>query len=149
MASFGVKNDLQKDIVTQVIFFNQSEEVLDYLSIKCPDSNYRHLQREDVVKSRIIQNSFKIILDFMKQHLMVFTPNNPVFCKEYLCSGNSCLQFKFKECAEENAPLYSDIPWMMILEVLMMMTTMKLTELDKFLTLFLFRCLLHYLVVPK
>ena len=119
MASFGVKNDLQKDIVTQDIFFSQSEKVVDYLSIKCPHSNYSHLQREDVVKSRIIQNSFKIILDCMKQHLMVFTSNNPVFCKEYLCSCNSCLQFKFKECVEEKAPLYSDTLVMMILEVLM------------------------------
>ena len=41
---------------------------------------------------------------------MVFTPNDPVFCKEYLCSCNSCFQFKFKECLEENTPLYSNIP---------------------------------------
>ena len=45
----------------------------------------------------------------MNQHLMGFTPNNPVFCKEYLCSCNSCFWFRFK-CLEENAPLYSDIP---------------------------------------
>ena len=92
------------------IFFNQSEEVVDYLSIKYPHFNYKHLPREDVVNSRIIQNSIKIIIDCMKQDLMVFTPNDHVFCKEYLCSCNLCLQFKFKECFEENATLYSDIP---------------------------------------
>ena len=39
-----------------------------------------------------------------------FYPKNPAFCKEYLCSCNLWLQFKFKECLEENAPLCSDIP---------------------------------------
>ena len=46
----------------------------------------------------------------MKQHLIVFTPNDPVFCKQRMRSYNLCLQFKFKECLEENPPLYSDIP---------------------------------------
>ena len=43
----------------------------------------------------------------MKQHLMIL--NNTVFCKEYLRSCNSCLQFKFKKCLEENVPFYSNI----------------------------------------
>ena len=88
---------------------NKREEVVDYLSIICPYFDYKHLPREDVVESRIIQNSIKIILDRTKQHLMVFTPDDPVFCNEYLCSCNLCLQFKFKECLELNIPLYSDI----------------------------------------
>ena len=46
----------------------------------------------------------------MKQHLIVSTTNDPVFCKECLSLCNSCLQFKFKECLEENAPHHSDIP---------------------------------------
>ena len=49
--------------LTHGIFFNQSEYVADYLSIKCPHFNYKKLPREDVIKSRIIQNSTKIIID--------------------------------------------------------------------------------------
>ena len=101
---------LTYDIVTHDIFFYQNEEIVDYLSIKCLHFNYKHLPKEVVVKSRIIQNSTKIILDYMKQHLIVFTPNYPVFCKQRMRSYNLCLQFKFKECLEENPPLYSDIP---------------------------------------
>ena len=110
MSSFGVKNILRKDIVAHDIFFNQSEEVVNYLSIKCPHFNYSHLPREAIVKSRIVQNSIKKVPDCMRQHLMVFTPNDPVFCREYLCSCNLCLQFKFTECLEKNTPLYSDNP---------------------------------------
>ena len=38
----------------------------------------------------------------MKQHLMVFTPTDDIFLKEYLCSCSSCLQFNFKECTKES-----------------------------------------------
>ena len=47
MSSFGIKNILRKDILTLNIFFNQSEEVVDYFLIKCPHFNYKHLPRED------------------------------------------------------------------------------------------------------
>ena len=40
---------------------------------------------------------------------MVFMPNDPVFCREYLCSCSWCLQFKLTECLEKNTRLYSDI----------------------------------------
>ena len=86
MSSFGVKNILLTDNVTYDIFFNKSEEVVDYYHC-----NYKHLPREDVVKFRIIQNSTKIVLDCMKQNFMVLTPNDPVYRKEYLCSCNSCI----------------------------------------------------------
>ena len=45
-----------------------------------------------------------IIRNCMKQHLMVFTPTDDIFLKEYLCSCSSCLQFNFKECSKENLP---------------------------------------------
>ena len=67
-----------KDKYIGLDFFKQSEEVADYFSIKCPHFNYKHLPREDVVKSGIIQNRVKIFLDCIKQHLIVFTPNDPV-----------------------------------------------------------------------
>ena len=85
MSSFGVKNILRKDIVAHDIFFNQSEEVVNYLSIKCPHFNYKHLPREAIVRSRIVQNSTKKIPDFMIHNLMVFPPNDSAFCREHLC----------------------------------------------------------------
>ena len=109
MSSFGVKNILRKDIVTRDIFFNQSEDIVDYLSIKCPNFHYIHLPRGEIVKSRITQKNTKVIPDCMKQHLMIFSPKEPLLCKEYLCSCVACLEFKFNECSEENLPL-SDIP---------------------------------------
>ena len=54
MSSVGVKNILRKYTVTHDIFCNESEEVVDYLSIKCLYFNCKHSTREDVVKSRII-----------------------------------------------------------------------------------------------
>ena len=72
MSSFGVKNVLRKDIVNHNVFFNKSEEVVDYLEIKCPHFSYTHLLSDDVVKSRIKNNESMIIKDCMKQHLMAF-----------------------------------------------------------------------------
>ena len=40
MSSFGVKNVLRKDIATQDIFFDTSEEIVDYLHIKNPQFFY-------------------------------------------------------------------------------------------------------------
>ena len=101
MSSFGVKNVLRKDIVTYDIFFNKSEDIVDYLTIKCPQFKYKHFPSEEIVKSLVAQNDSMVITDCMKQHLLIFTPNEPVFCKESLCSCNCCLQFNFKECLEE------------------------------------------------
>ena len=106
---FGVKNMLRKDIVTQNVFFNKSEEVFDQLKIKCSHFSYTHLPFDDAVKSRIENNESMIIKDCMKQNLMVFTKNEPVLCKEYLCSSSSCLEFIFKECLGDEAPLCSEL----------------------------------------
>ena len=70
MSSF--ENVLRKDIVIHNISFNKSEEVVDYLEIKCPHFSYTHLLSDDVVKSRIKNNESMIIKDCMKQHLMAF-----------------------------------------------------------------------------
>ena len=81
-----------------------------YLTIKCPRFNYTHLLSDDVVKSRISQNDAVIIKDCMKQHLKIFAPNEPVLCKEYLCSCNACLWFDFKECLGDNITVYAEFP---------------------------------------
>ena len=64
--------------------------------------NYRQIQDRSKQHQKVP--------DCMRQHLMVFTPNDPVFCREFLCSCNLCFQFKFTECLEKKTPLYSDIP---------------------------------------
>ena len=109
VSSFGVKNVLRKDIVTHNVLFNKSEDVVDYLEIKCPHFSYTHLPSDDAVKSRIKNNESMIIKDCMKQHLMAFKKNEPVLCKEYLCSCSSCLEFNFKECSGDEAPRYSEL----------------------------------------
>ena len=68
MSSFGVKNFLTKNIVTCDIFFNTSEGIVDYLTIKCPQFSYTYLPSDDVVISRISQNDAMIIKDCIKQH---------------------------------------------------------------------------------
>ena len=103
MPSFGVKNILRKGIFTYDVFFNTSEDIVDYLTIKCPQFNYTHFPSEDVWYAMIIK-------DCMKQHLMIFAPNEPVFCKEYPCSCNTCLWFDFKECSRDDVPVYAELP---------------------------------------
>ena len=88
---------LRKDIVNRNVFINKSEEVVDYLEIKCPHFSYTYLLSDDVVKSRIEKNESMIIKECMKQHLMVFTKNEPILCKGYLCSCSSCLEFNARE----------------------------------------------------
>ena len=109
MSSFGVKNVLRKDIVTHNVFSNKSKEVIDYLEMKWPHFSYTHLPSDDVVKSRIENNESMILKGSIKQHLMVFTKNEPVLCKEYLCPCSSCLEFNFKECSGDEAPRYSEL----------------------------------------
>ena len=102
---------LPKDIVTHNVFFNKREEV-NYLEIKCPPFSYTLLPSNDVVKLRIGNNKSMIIKDCMKQHLVGFTKNEPVLCREYLCSCSSCLEFNFKECLEDEAPRYSELSYL-------------------------------------
>ena len=77
MSSSGVKNILRKDIITYDVFFKTSEDIVDYITIKCPQFNYTNLPSNDVVKSPISQNDAMIIMDCMKQHLKIFAPNEP------------------------------------------------------------------------
>ena len=46
MSSFGVKNILRVDIVTQDIFFDTSEKIVDYLHIKNPQFYYASINPE-------------------------------------------------------------------------------------------------------
>ena len=96
MSSFGVKNVLRHDIVTQDVFFNTSEEIYDYLTIKNTNYYYENISAEILAKKRGGKKVSKEIPNCMKQHLMVFAPNTDVKTKEYLCDSTACLQLKFE-----------------------------------------------------
>ena len=102
MSSFGVKNILRKDIVTYDVFFNSANEMVEYLEMKNPQYYYRTIAAESVVKARAERGDPMEIIGCMKQHLMIFKPNEPVFGKEYLCDCTCCLQFDFKNFCNEN-----------------------------------------------
>ena len=38
----------------------------------------------------------------MKQHLIIFKPNEKYFCKEYLYDCTSCLHFAFENCPNQD-----------------------------------------------
>ena len=52
MWSFGVKNVLRHDIVTQDIFFNDSESIFNYLAQKKPEFSYTHVPALEVTTKR-------------------------------------------------------------------------------------------------
>ncbi len=109
MSSFGVKNILRKDIVTHDVFFNKSEHVTDYLSIKCPHYSYTHIPSEEVVKSRIKNDGASLKIEpCMINHMIVFKPHSAYLCKEYLCSCSMCLDLKFDECANNGSSTATD-----------------------------------------
>ena len=100
MSSFGVRNVLRKNIVAYV-FFNKSEDIVNYLTVKNPQFSYTHVPTGDLGSKRENENQILEIPNCMKQHLIVFTRNSSVLCKEYLCPCVTCLQFKFDECMNE------------------------------------------------
>ena len=108
MSSFGVKNILRKDMVTHDVFFNNSSDMVQYLSAKNP----RYYCSTIPVKSLVLapQNVGNLIKlpSCMKQYLIIFRPKEKIFCKDYFCYCNSCLQFNFKNCTNEDAVHYDD-----------------------------------------
>ena len=107
MSSFGVKNNLRKDIITY-ISFNNSSDMAEYLSSKNPQYYYTTIP----VKSLLLvcKNVGNLIElpGCMKQHLIIFKPKEKIFSKEYLCDCNSCLQFDFENLTNEDVVHYGD-----------------------------------------
>ena len=96
MSSFGVKNVLRRGIATHDIFFDTSEEIVDYLQIKNPQFSYAHIDAKYLSRKRrdYMEHVEPIeIAGCMKQHMFVYTPNSKeIMCKEYLCDCSQCLQ---------------------------------------------------------
>ena len=44
----------------------------------------------------------------MKQHLIIFKPNEKYFCKKYLCDCTPCLHFDFENCTNDDVDVEVD-----------------------------------------
>ena len=108
MSSFGVKNILRKDIVTHDVFFNNSCDMAEYLTMKNPQYYYTTISAESLVLARQKDGNPIEFPGCMKQHIIVFKSNEKMFSKEYHCDCTSCLQFDFENCAHEEADNNSD-----------------------------------------
>ena len=102
MSSFGVKSVLRRDIATHDIFFDTSEEIVDYLQIKNPQFCYAHIDAKYLSRKRrdyMEHVEPTEIAGCMKQHMFVYTPNSKEnMCKEYLCDCSQCLQLNINNC---------------------------------------------------
>ena len=104
MSSFGVKNTLRRDIVTQDIFFDKSEEIVDYLNIKNPQFYYAHIDTHMLAekKDTLIQGDCTPIeiKGCMKQNLIVAKPKSTeLVCREYLCDCSHFISLDFYNCS--------------------------------------------------
>ena len=97
MSSFGVKNGLRGDTVTQVVFFDTSKEIVEHLHIKtlqfyyyCIDPDFLALKRNNYTKE-VVPIKLK---GCTKQHLMVFEPNSANIM-------HSVIQGQFPPCLKE------------------------------------------------
>ena len=79
MSGFGVKNVLPRDIVTQEIFSDKSEEIVDYLNITNPQFCYANIDTDMLAKRRHLYMGDFTPIEIkacMKQHLIVTKPNS-------------------------------------------------------------------------
>ena len=83
MSSSGVKNILRHDIVTQDIFFNDSESSVNYLAEK--EFSYTNVPALEVTAKKCEETKPLDIKNCMRQHMMVFETGKNVILKEYLC----------------------------------------------------------------
>ena len=102
MSSFGAKNILRHGIVTQNIFFNDSESMTNYLAMKKPEFSYNNLPALSIITKRNLQHIPKEIKDCMKQHMMICESGKEVVLKEYICECDPCRRFDFEECENDS-----------------------------------------------
>ena len=80
----------------------------EYLSSKNPWYYYTTVPVESLVLACQNIGNPTELPGCMKQHFIIFKPKEKIFCKEYLCDCNSCLQFDFENCTNEDAVNYDD-----------------------------------------
>lgn len=83
------------------IFFDQSEEIVAYLIVKCPQHYYKNIPAQSVAEHCMESNISMEISGCMKQHLIVFTTNWIGTCREHFCTFVAFLHSKFDECFNE------------------------------------------------
>ena len=103
MPSFGVKNVLRRDIVTQDVFFDKSEEIVDYLNIKNPQFYYANIDTDMLAEKRHLYTGDCIPIESkycLKQHFIVFKSNlTKIVSREYLCDFSHCTDLDFDNCS--------------------------------------------------
>ena len=102
MSSFGVHNVLRRDIATQDIFVDTSEEIVDQLHIKNPKLFQVSIDLGLLAQKRCDFKEHGELIEIkscMKQHLFVCKPNSTeIMCRERLCNCFKCFQLKFDNC---------------------------------------------------
>ena len=102
MSSIGVKNVLRRDIATQNIFFDTSEEIVDYLHIKNSKFSQASINPGLLVRKRRDYNDNGKSIEIkvcMKQHLLVCKQNyTEIMCREHLCNCFEFFQLIFDNC---------------------------------------------------
>ena len=105
-SSFGVKNVLRRDIVTQDIFFDISKEIVDYLHIKNTQFYSASIDTRLLARKRHDYKKHGESIEIkgcMKKYLLVYRPNSTqITCREHLCDCFECLQLNFDNCCSSN-----------------------------------------------
>ena len=102
MSGFGLKDPLRRAIITDDFFFNNAEELHQFLEERFredPSKFYTIISSDVLAKSR--ENKSELMIKgCMNCHMISFHPNGEYFIKEQLCFCSSCQLGKFKECEE-------------------------------------------------
>ena len=109
MSSFDAKNILCHDIVTQNIFFNDSESITNYLAMKKPEFSYTNLPALSIITKHNLPHIPKEIKDCMKPHVMIYESGKEVMVKEYICECDPCRRFDFEECENDSKEEHSEV----------------------------------------
>ena len=109
MSSFDAKNILCHDIVTQNIFFNDSESITNYLAMKKPEFSYTNLPELSIITKHNLPHIPKEIKDCMKPHMMIYESGKEVMVKEYICECDPCRRFDFEECENDSKEEHSEV----------------------------------------
>ena len=80
----------------------------EYLSSKNPQYYYNAIPVESLALARQNVGNPIELTGCMKQHLIISKPKEKIFCKEYLCDCNSCLQFDFENYLNKDAVHYDN-----------------------------------------
>ena len=101
MSGFGLKDPLRRAIITDDFFFNNAEELHQFLEERFredPSKFYTVISSDVLAKSR--ENKSELMIKGCMNCHISFHPNGEYFIKEQLCFCSSCQLGKFKECQE-------------------------------------------------